>query len=261
MSITVQKRNAELVSLLSSDFQPLRDSVFAASKTSGFITQLDGLQGYWPGGTTDVSGIGNSLTDNNPGSIDNGWVNATRYAQYSGSGHATASGSIANGSSGISGGGWWRQDNLLNRSPNDNHLMNRSNGTVTTASSWSLFQLEGLTYFVFEVINANTSYQVLSANLISDYEYYFGGKWVYVGFTYKPSEYSMLCLGYEKGFVSYKNESVPSSINAGTANFQIGRMGSEFSEISRAMTWLAKLGDMDEQHHYMIYASSYHNFY
>lgn len=88
--MTIQRRNAEMVQLLSADFQRRSEPQFALANVISTYLALPGLRGFWPmsnvdenGDTRDLSGENRTLTNNNTAIFD--FANLYPYVELDGS--------------------------------------------------------------------------------------------------------------------------------------------------------------------------------
>ena len=140
--MAIQKRNDELVNLLSADFQKRYEMNFAWANACSMIQQLVGLRGFWPmsavdsgGNAEDQSGHGRTLTYNGNPVYDQDLAFARSLAAYiyfDGTGdrltradeadlditgletYFYAAATTAGAAGGITMGGWWRPEDTTN---------------------------------------------------------------------------------------------------------------------------------------------------
>lgn len=262
---TVQRRNAELVDLMATDFQLLRDPLLSTMKSYEAIRQSVKFCSYWipsqiSGSTLpDASVYGNTLTRENFPPFDK--HNAAAIGTFSSaSSHAWSRSAFANGTGNLCAGGWFRIDTWSQA----NFLMGLSQNTVNTNSSWRMFVGGGDALRV-DIISGSTRYEPGSPG-INMSKVKNTNQWFYVGLTFAAGSYISTHFGVEDEFKTFTIDSgVPATRNNATGvDFTIGRDGSgspSYADMAATMCWVATSETLDDSGHNRIYEAGYHNFY
>lgn len=220
---TVQRRNDDLVNLLSADFQNRYEPNFSFAQAVGMLQMFPGVVGIWPGSVTDgagqmvdVSGNGNHLTNNNTATFNSTADGLVPYvnliaasSQYFS--HATGLpfditgteahiGNVTGNIRGLTMGGWVKFDRLTTQEAIMSKISGATGYMLRKESDDDLrFQINGVA-FDYDTVTTTTPFQ-------------------FVAVKYEPST---LMTGWLNGDKSTSAAGVPASITTAALAFTIG---------------------------------------
>lgn len=236
--MTVQRRNAEMVALLSQDFRRLNNPAHAWADAISMGLGLPGLVGLWPMSLTNGSGQavdlvnGQLLTNNNNAAFSQAGTGLSAYIGFNGSTQylsRTSSSTLAISGSeaftafayrGLTLGAWVNFD--VTAAAIEAIIYKRDG----TNNAYSL-ERKATGEIRFTIYNSNTAYAVDTAVTVA------AGAWTFVCGRFDPSTELKVWANGETGV---NTTSIPASIDTDAADFSIGASGTPGSYLDGAIS-------------------------